>query len=82
MSPEEAVDSIVAYEGIDNGHLTHFEESGIWDVAMLSDIDENFDFRGGIGKAMRTGMVYGVSPNEGGVRAMQPARVRRGAVRS
>lgn len=72
MSPEEAVDSLIQYGGIPNDHLPPFEESGIWDEGMLPDVNDNFDFRGGVAKAYATGEVYGVKPNENGVRRYQP----------
>ena len=34
LSPEEAVDRIVAYEAVDGSGLADFEESGIWDPGM------------------------------------------------
>jgi hypothetical protein len=34
MTPEQAVDSLVAYERIDAGGLRPFDESGIWDPGM------------------------------------------------
>lgn len=72
MTAEEAVSHLVDYESINNDHLPLFDESGIWDAAMLPDLNENFDFNGGIRRARARGEVYGVKPNDDGVRQMQP----------
>ncbi len=34
MTPQQAVDSLVDYETVDNSHLKPFDESGIWDPGM------------------------------------------------
>ncbi len=34
MTPEQAVDHLVNYQGIDNGQLKPFDESGVWDPAL------------------------------------------------
>ena len=34
MTPQQAVDSLIDYERIDNSALTRFDESGIWDPGM------------------------------------------------
>ena len=36
MTPEQAVRSLVYYDGIDNDHLTPFEHSGLWDEGLLN----------------------------------------------
>lgn len=72
MTPEAAVAYLVDYDSIPNGHLAAYDESGVFDDAMLPDLNENFDFQGGIRRAYERGEVYGVKPNVGGVRPMQP----------
>jgi len=72
MSPEDAVSHLLDYAPIENGHLPPFDESGIWDAAMLPDVNDNLDFRGGMARAYERGSVYGALPNEGGVRHFQP----------
>ncbi len=72
MGPEGAVDSLLNYEQIDNSALAPFDESGIWDEAMLPDVNDSLDFRAGMARAYERGSVYGAVPNEGGVRHFQP----------
>jgi len=72
MTPEAAVSYLVDYESIRNDDLEPFDESGIWDEAMLPDLNENFDFNEGVRRGRTNGEVYGVKPSEDGVRPMQP----------
>lgn len=72
MTPKDAVGYLVNYESIANDDLPVFEESGVWDDAMLPDLNENFDFGAGIRRARERGEVYGVKPNGAAVRPMQP----------
>ena len=71
MSPREAVGYLVDYESIDSSHLPPFEESGIWDEAMLADADLHLQFRQALRKAYREGEVYGRKPAPSGNRPYQ-----------
>jgi len=72
MTPQQAVDYLVDYEAIDESALAPFIESGIWDAAMLPDVDQALEFGQGLAKARSEGAVYGVRPNAGGLRPYQP----------
>ncbi len=72
LGPEGAVNSLLNYDQVDNSALAPFDESGIWDEAMLPDVNDSLDFRGGMARAYERGSVYGAVPNEGGVRHFQP----------
>jgi hypothetical protein len=72
MTPSAAVSYLVDYESVRNDDLSPFDESGIWDEAMLPDLNINFDFNEGVRRGRVNGEVYGVKPNEDGVRPMQP----------
>lgn len=72
MSPQDAVGWLVNYERHDASKLRPFVESGIWPAAAVADVDEAMEFNAGLAKANRTGQVYGVRPNKGGVRRLQP----------
>lgn len=72
MTPEKAVGYLVDYESI-AGSLPPFEESGIFDEAMLADVDKRYDdFGSGVRAGYAGKAVYGVKANAGGVRRLQP----------
>ncbi len=72
MTPEKAVAYLVDYESI-AGNLTPFEESGVFDEAMLADVDKRYeDFGSGIRAGYAGQAVYGVKANAGGTRRLQP----------
>lgn len=58
MSPQAAVDLIVNYEQISDD-LADFQPSGIWDEAMLPDVDLHMRFDDVMAKAAEVGEVYG-----------------------
>lgn len=70
MTPEAAVDLIVNYEQIADT-LPHFEHSGIWDEAMLADVDLHLRFDDVMAKAAEVGEVYGEVVREEGPRKLQ-----------
>ena len=70
MTPEAAVDLIVNYEQIADT-LTPFEHSGIWDEAMLADVDLHLRFDDVMAKAAEVGEVYGEVIREEGPRKLQ-----------
>lgn len=73
MTPEQAVSYLVDYETIANDHLPIFDESGIFDHAMLKDVDNPSDPVGGaIRNAYRNQPAFGIRPNRGGIRRLQP----------
>ena len=72
MTPEQAVEYLVNYEGIENSHLPAFEESGIYDPAMLPDVDTHLNFVDALKKSYVAGEAYGVKPNHDGNRRLQP----------
>lgn len=72
MTPQQAVDYLVDYESIRND-LPPFEESGIFDQAMIKDVDARYDsFGDGIRAGYQGKEVYGVKANPDGVRRLQP----------
>ena len=71
MSPRDAVDYLVDYDSIDTDCLPAFEESGIWDEAMIPDADRHLQFRAALRKSYREGEVYGRKPAESGNRRYQ-----------
>jgi uncharacterized protein (DUF1800 family) len=72
LGPEGAVDYLVDYQKIDNP-LPPFQESGIFDDAMLPSINYHYaDFTAALRAAYRQGEVYGVKPNPNGIRRFQP----------
>jgi hypothetical protein len=72
MTPQQAVNYLVDYESVRND-LPPFEESGIFDEAMVKDVDARYDsFGDGIRAGYRGMEVYGVRANTGGVRRLQP----------
>lgn len=70
MTPEAAVDLIVNYEQIADT-LPPFEHSGIWDEAMLADVDLHLRFDDVMAKAAEVGEVYGEVVREEGPRKLQ-----------
>lgn len=71
MTPEQAINYLVDYESVEN-KVTPFEESGIWDAAMIDHIDAAMTFGQGLAAGYR-GEAYGVKPNPtGAVRRLQP----------
>ena len=70
MTPEAAVDLIVNYEQIADT-LPPFEHSGIWDEAMLADVDLHLRFDDVMAKAAEVGEVYGEIVREEGPRKLQ-----------
>jgi hypothetical protein len=75
MTPQQAVNYLVEYESPSNGenNLPLFEESGIFDAAMLEDVDRRYEsFGDGIRAGYQGKAVYGVKANAGGVRRLQP----------
>jgi len=70
LTPEAAVDLIVNYEQIADT-LTPFEHSGIWDEAMLADVDLHLRFDDVMAKAAEVGEVYGEVIREEGPRKLQ-----------
>ena len=70
MTPDAAVDLIVNYEQIADT-LTPFEHSGIWDEAMLADVDLHLRFDDVMAKAAEVGEVYGEVIREEGPRKLQ-----------
>ncbi|MGB1640106.1 MAG: DUF1800 domain-containing protein [Pseudohongiellaceae bacterium] len=70
MTPETAVDLIVNYEQIADT-LPPFEHSGIWDEAMLADVDLHLRFDDVMAKAAEVGEVYGEVVREEGPRKLQ-----------
>ena len=72
MTPQAAVNYLVDYESIRND-LPPFEESGIFDEAMVKDVDLRYDvFGDGVRAGYQGKEVYGVKANPGGVRRLQP----------
>ena len=72
MTPEKAVSFLVDYEAVANS-LPLFEESGIFDEAMIPDVDKRYDdFGSGIRAGYAGKAVYGVKANAGGTRRLQP----------
>ncbi len=71
MSPREAVEYLVNYEAIDDGGLSDYDESNIWDGAMIADADQHLQFGEALRKAYRTGEVYGRTPSESETRPYQ-----------
>lgn len=70
MTPEAAVDLIVNYEQIADT-LPPFQHSGIWDEAMLADVDLHLRFDDVMAKAAEVGEVYGEVVREEGPRKLQ-----------
>ena len=70
MTPEAAVDLIVNYEQIADT-LPPFQHSGIWDEAMLADVDLHLRFDDVMVKAAEVGEVYGEVVREEGPRKLQ-----------
>lgn len=70
MTPEAAVDLIVNYEQFADT-LPPFEHSGIWDEAMLADVDLHLRFDDVMAKAAEVGEVYGEVVREEGPRKLQ-----------
>lgn len=72
MTPEQAVNYLVDYDAIAD-KAQPFEESGIWDEAMLKHIDAAFNFSQGLAAGYHRGDAYGVKPNPAGTtRRLQP----------
>ena len=70
MTPDAAVDLIVNYEQIADT-LPPFQHSGIWDEAMLADVDLHLRFDDVMEKAAEVGEVYGEVVREEGPRKLQ-----------
>lgn len=70
MTPEAAVDFIVNYDQIADD-LPDFEPSGIWDEAMLPDVDLHLRFDDVMAKAAEVGEVYGEVVADEGPRQLQ-----------
>ena len=70
MTPEAAVDLIVNYEQIADT-LPPFQHSGIWDEAMIADVDLHLRFDDVMAKAAEVGEVYGEVVREEGPRKLQ-----------
>ncbi|HKQ74102.1 MAG TPA: DUF1800 domain-containing protein [Blastocatellia bacterium] len=72
MTPQQAVSSLVDYETIQL-QTPPFDESGIFDAAMLPDVDNRLDsVPGAIRNCYRGKPAFGVAPNKDGVRKFQP----------
>ena len=72
MTPQQAVNYLVDYESVED-KLPSFQESGIFDAAMLEDVDRRYEsFGDGIRAGYQGRAVYGVKANAGGVRRLQP----------
>lgn len=74
MTPEQAVNYLVDYESMEKGENNPppFDESGIWDEAMLKHVDAAIPFREALAAGYR-GEAYGVKPNaQGTTRRLQP----------
>ncbi|MCH8204514.1 MAG: DUF1800 domain-containing protein [Candidatus Hydrogenedentes bacterium] len=69
MTPREAVNYLVEYESIDNGHLKPFEESPIWDPGMDPFPKSRAD---AVRQARERGESMGVKVNTEGSRRLQP----------
>ena len=73
MTPEAAVRSLVDYQSIDNGHLTPFEHSGVYDPdtqPVSADPARGDDARRQTGEAM------GIMVKPSGTRKLQPVANR------
>lgn len=70
MTPEAAVDLIVNYEQLADD-LPDFQHSGIWDEAMLPDVDLHLRFDDVMAKAAEVGEVYGEVVADEGPRQLQ-----------
>lgn len=73
MTPQQAVASLVDYNGQDNSHLAPFDESGVWDETL-----KNFPVSrpAATELAERTGEAMGVRVKPGGARPLQPVTNR------
>src|SRR5262245_12416518 len=72
LTPRQAVNSLVDYETIQL-QTPPFDESGIFDAAMLPDVDNRLDsVPGAIRNCYRGKPAFGVAPNKDGVRQFQP----------
>ena len=70
MTPQQAVDSLVEYEGVDNSDARAFEESGIWDPGMDPFPPSRAD---AVRQARERGEALGVKTlPEGSQRRLQP----------
>jgi uncharacterized protein (DUF1800 family) len=70
LTPAAAVDLIVNYEQVADD-LPDFQPSGIWDEAMLPDVDLHLRFDDVMAKAAEVGEVYGEVAAEEGPRRLQ-----------
>ncbi len=69
MTPREAVDYLVDYESIDNGHLKPFDAAPIWDPGMDPFPKSRAD---AVRQARERGESMGVKVNTEGTRRLQP----------
>jgi uncharacterized protein (DUF1800 family) len=72
MTPQQAVNYLVDYEAIQQ-RAPQFVESGVFDAAMLADVDDRLDsVPGAIRNCYQGKPAFGVAPNKDGIRKFQP----------
>ena len=71
MTPQQAVNYLVDYDTIQQ-QLPPFDESGVFEAAMLPDVDNRLDsVAGAIRSAYQGKSAFGVTPNKDGIRRLQ-----------